>query len=308
MEPAKLSIVVLGLPDRLVSSDRVGHRGVLDLRGGREAGLQRGDVDEGLERGAGLPLGLHGPVELAAEEIGAADHGLHVAGLGLDRDHGALRGLTGSGLRGATLKRFETVAERLLRGELHGRIERRVDVESALEDQVGAVLRLERLLDVVDEVLAGRPPPLRRDQAEVGLRQALGLLVLENPEVHHPAEDHLAPALRRFAAVERRVVRGGPRQAGDQRRLLHAQLRDGLAEVRPRRRLDAVRAVTEVHLIQVHLEDAVLGVAALELEGQHRLLQLPLEALVRREKQDLGELLGDGAAALDDAARAGSSG
>src|SRR4029453_15382569 len=98
----------------------------------------------------------------------------------------------------------------------------RVDVESALEDQVGAVLPLERLLDVVDKVLTGRPPPLGRDQAEVGLRQALGLLVLENSEVHHPAEDHLAPALRRVAAVERRVVRGGPGQAGDERRLLDA--------------------------------------------------------------------------------------
>ena len=59
--------------------------------------------------------------------------------------------------------------------------------------------------------------------------------------------------------------------------------------------------MAEVHLIQVHLEDTVLGIAALELEGQHRLLQLPLEALVGREKQDLGELLGDGAATLDDA-------
>ena len=34
---------------------------------------------------------------------------------------------------------------------------------------------------------------------------------------------------------------------------------------------------------------------------QHRLLELALEALVRREEQHLGELLRDGAAALDDA-------
>ena len=64
----------------------------------------------------------------------------------------------------------------------------------------------------------------------------------------------------------------------------------------------------EVDLVQVHLEDAVLRVAALELQGQHGLLQLALEALVRREEEHLGELLGDGAAALDDAAAADSSG
>jgi len=58
--------------------------------------------------------------------------------------------------------------------------------------------------------------------------------------------------------------------------------------------------VTEIHLVQIHLENAVLGVAALELQRQHRLLQLALEALVRREEEDLGELLGDRAATLDD--------
>ena len=46
----------------------------------------------------------------------------------------------------------------------------------------------------------------------------------------------------------------------------------------------------------------VLGVAPLELQGQHGLLQLALQALVRGEEEDLGELLGDGAAALDDPA------
>jgi hypothetical protein len=57
----------------------------------------------------------------------------------------------------------------------------------------------------------------------------------------------------------------------------------------------------EVDLVEVHLEQPVLGIAALELHRQHRLLELPVEALVGREEEHLGELLGDGAAALDDA-------
>ena len=59
--------------------------------------------------------------------------------------------------------------------------------------------------------------------------------------------------------------------------------------------------MAEVHLVHVHLEDAVLRVAALQLQRQHRLLQLPLQTLVRREKEDLRELLRDGAAPLDEA-------
>jgi hypothetical protein len=59
--------------------------------------------------------------------------------------------------------------------------------------------------------------------------------------------------------------------------------------------------VAEVNLVQVHLEDAVLGVAALELDGEHRLPELAVEAPVRREEEDLGQLLGDGAAAFHDA-------
>jgi hypothetical protein len=60
----------------------------------------------------------------------------------------------------------------------------------------------------------------------------------------------------------------------------------------------------EVDLVEVHLENAVLGVAPLELEGEHRLLQLSLQALVGRQEQQLGELLGDRAAALDHPAAA----
>jgi hypothetical protein len=59
--------------------------------------------------------------------------------------------------------------------------------------------------------------------------------------------------------------------------------------------------MTEVHLVQVHLEDAVLGVAALELQRQHGLLELALQALVGGQEQDLRQLLGDGAATFDDA-------
>ena len=60
--------------------------------------------------------------------------------------------------------------------------------------------------------------------------------------------------------------------------------------------------MAEVYLIEVHLEDPGFRVPPFELEGKNRLLELPLEALVRSEEEDLGQLLGDRAPALDDPA------
>jgi hypothetical protein len=54
------------------------------------AAVDRRRVDERLERRAGLPARLHRAVELAAAEVDAADHRLHLAGLRIDRDERAL--------------------------------------------------------------------------------------------------------------------------------------------------------------------------------------------------------------------------
>ncbi len=79
--------------------------------------------------------------------------------------------------------------------------------------------------------------------------------------------------------------------AGDGRGLLEIQDLHGLAEVDPRRGLDAVRAVAEVHLVAVEREDLLLGVPLLDLQGEHDLLDLALERLLRLEEQLAGELL-----------------
>jgi hypothetical protein len=60
--------------------------------------------------------------------------------------------------------------------------------------------------------------------------------------------------------------------------------------------------VTHVDLVEVELEEPVLGVPLLQLERQQGLLDLAGEAPVRREEEHLGELLGDRAPALNDAA------
>jgi hypothetical protein len=70
-----------------------------------------------------------------------------------------------------------------------------------------------------------------------------------------------------------------------------AQVLRRLAEVEPRGRLDAVRAVAEVDLVAVQREDLALRVALLDLDGEDRLLDLALPGLLVGEEQVARELL-----------------
>ena len=75
-----------------------------------------------------------------------------------------------------------------------------------------------------------------------------------------------------------------------------------LAEEALRRRLDAEHAGAEIDAVEIEREDLVLRVARLQIEREHRLLRLALEGAAGIEEQVLGELLGQGRAALDDVA------
>ena len=66
---------------------------------------------------------------------------------------------------------------------------------------------------------------------------------------------------------------------GEQRRLCHVQLRGGLAEVGLRCGLDAIRAPAQEDLVQVELEQLVLGERALQLERHVNLPHLAGERL-----------------------------
>ena len=74
--PVETARIVLGAPDFLVRvGDFENDRCVIDDRGRGKPVFKGCRVDEGLERGTGLPLRLHRPVELAGEEIVAAGQG-----------------------------------------------------------------------------------------------------------------------------------------------------------------------------------------------------------------------------------------
>ena len=73
-------------------------------------------------------------------------------------------------------------------------------------------------------------------------------------------------------------------------------------EVHVRRGLNAIRTATEVHDVQVALENVSLVVRLLELDRQHRFLCLTGERAVAVQVAVLDQLLGDRAAALERAA------
>ena len=88
--PAEAVAAVVGRrPGRHARALADRDRRVVDQGRRREAVFERGQIDERLDRRAGLPLGLGGAVELAQFEAEAAAHRQHAAGMRVDRDQRA---------------------------------------------------------------------------------------------------------------------------------------------------------------------------------------------------------------------------
>ena len=183
---------------------------------------------------------------------------------------------------------FETALEGTLGGFLHALIERRVEPQPTAK-QVGVAVALRRgLADVLDEVRG-------REVVEVALideddRLGGGGLVLGRRDVLVVA--HLDQRLVAVLAGEVDVVVGGvlrrvAHQPGEHRGLADGDVLDLLAEVRARRRGDAVRAVPEVDVVEVDLEDLGLRELALEAHREDQLLHLAADLLRLLELRDL---------------------
>jgi hypothetical protein len=134
-----------------------------------------------------------------------------------------------------------------------------------------------------------------------GQRARLGrrrFLLGEVAVAQHALEDLVAAPAGVLGVDQRRVTRGGARQPGDDRHLADIEVPHVLREVAPRGRLHAVGARPEEDVVHVDGKDLLLRVAALETAGDDGLTGLALEGLLRPEEQLLGDLLGDGRAAL----------
>jgi hypothetical protein len=119
--------------------------------------------------------------------------------------------------------------------------------------------------------------------------------------------DHLGdhqPGARRgaFGVVDRVEGRRRVEDGSEDRRLGDGDVAGGLAEELLRCLLHPDGAGAEIGPVEIELEDLVLGEPVLQPQGEDGFLELALVGAVGLEEQVLGQLLGDGRAALDDAA------
>ena len=240
-------------------------------------------------------MGLGREVELhLAPARQVVDHRFHGTGLRVD----------GHDRRGRIGRGVQDRADRVEREPLQAHVERRLDRETA---------------ELHPPVAEAAPELLRRPAEEVRLVQLR--IEVTGPELELPPRrrpqlgladvvvlphrvQHLVPAGQRGVRVPERVVhRRRLRQAGEQRRLHERQLRGRLGEVRPGRRLRAVRVPAVEDLVEVVGEDLLARVLLEELRGEAGLLDLARQRPLRVADVEVAhELLCDRRPALHDVA------
>jgi len=258
--PVVLQIGVL----RPVAATEVGTR-VHDDRGRRRPLLQCGEVVEHLERRARLPQADTGDVELPLDPgIGARvvvrrpDVGKDLARTRVERRE---RGVPDV----APVQPIDVVLHLPLGGLLDPPVERGRDPEPAARH--GTLVTAEDVGELVPDLEHEMRRPDRRDPWPDGLdRLGVGGGLLrrrDRVDAHHLVEHIGPPDLRALGVRDLRRVedRRRLRQSGEQRGLREGELPQvGHAEVRRSRGLHAVRAVPVVDLVEVQLQDLLLGV------------------------------------------------
>ncbi len=194
----------------------------------------------------------------------------------------------------------QPAAQHLVGGRLQRRVQAGADDEAALRRG----FRAEAVDHLPPHFLAEPVGPgnhvrtvERAGDDGTGLRRCR-LLRRDRLVVHHAVQHPVPPGARGLGEAERVVVVGRLGQRGEEGGFRQGDLVERLVEVGLRRGGHAVGLQAEIDLVQVELEDALLGQRLLDPDGEHRLLHLALQgALVGAEQHVAGDLLGDGGGA-----------
>src|SRR5207302_11071945 len=121
---------------------------------------------------------------------------------------------------------------------------------------------------------------------------------------HHRIEDLGLPQLGPSRVDQWAVIGWRLWQAGEHRRLAERQGVRGGVEEAARGSFGPVTLRAVINGVEVELEDLVLRIAAIEVDGEHGLSDFALDGgrWVRTDEDLLDQLLADGAAALRDVA------
>ncbi|EHJ62675.1 hypothetical protein NSU_0187 [Novosphingobium pentaromativorans US6-1] len=200
----------------------------------------------------------------------------------------------------------QTLAQRGAHRILQLGVERGAHPQAAGVDAVGAVLGL--LAIAVDQAAANFLDEVAIARVVIGSalsnqakRLGLGLLCvfLACPAIaDHLVQHPVAPLKRALGMLLAAVDFRRARQDRKESRLAERQLIDVLVEISARGGLHAERTTAQRDLVEIELEDLLLGQHAFDAAGQHHFLQLAGDRVLVANQNVLGDLLGDSRATL----------
>ena len=114
----------------------------------------------------------------------------------------------------------------------------------------------------------------------------------------HLSENGISTFLSRLKIVERRIIIRAFRNTCQKRTFRQSQFLNIFIEVSFSRRLNSVRTLTEINLIQIHFQNFLLGILFFELKSQKNFLNFSFDSAFLREISIFRKLLSDGRAAF----------
>ena len=282
------TVVLLVVIDRDVG--RIGSVGELGAqvphqRGRRPTALEGGDVGEGLDGGTRLAAAqrdVYLAVYIFVVEVSGADQRQDVASGWIKRDERAVGPV-------AVGQRSHALAHGLLGQRLQAMVERGVDAQALTPlvpvERLRAIHGLQRLPHVDDEVRSGDEVELGGFEliiAHLGGRQrSIGMADLIRPGLDHQRQHVLLASEGQVEAAAEGIVGGRQlRQASEEGCLRQREVGRIYAEVGVRSGLDTVGQVAVVNLVEVDLQDSLLGVGARQFSGQDGLSDLATDSLL----------------------------
>ena len=312
---ARLPGVVVLVGEKVAPADPgldAARRGLHGDQARLELGLDR--LERVHERGVLAQLGQDGVVEVGALAAPGRAGGLGVAARAADvlvDDLGVAAPPVAERVRGRAPAAVDDALEAvhlLLDGPvgelLHAAVDGRAQDQAVgvgvvavllaplLEPEAEHLGKVRRHVVLVGVDVEGEADGRRLDVGELAGRQ--------EAFAHHVGEHHVAARLGGLGVLDRVVAVVGRQHADEDGRLGRLELGGGLREVGLAGRLDAVGAVEERDRVEVGRQDLVLGVDALDLDGEQDLADLALDGAVARAVPDAlavevaRELHGDG--------------
>src|SRR5208337_5015043 len=275
------------------------------LRSSREGLVEGREVGNRLEDRTGLTFGLSNAIELARAVVAATGHRANLSALRFESDEARLEALLrlAAGKLGMLDFQIAEIVRDCALGELfHVHIERGEDAQTLAAEHLRRITLGQFLLDEIDEVggVVALGIDFPRMQRLADRRIVSGFA--DVPILEHRGQDLVAAWAGGVGMVQRIEPVGRTNQAGNSSHFANSQIARLLREVVLRRFPDAVypflSALTQVDIVNIVLQDFILGVLALRDVRHHRFLELALVASLAGQEEVLPQVLGERRAAL----------